>query len=585
MKFLNAAFATDGYKTGHIWMYPKGTSTVVSNFTPRSNKYGIKGCDYVISFGQTMVMRQIHDLFQDNFFKTKEREELALKLSGYSLNKKLEELKRPIIDQIKKEFSLYLNEDYDPTHFEELWDLGYIPIRVKAIPEGTKVKIGIPVLTIRNTIRKFFWITNFLETIISNLLWKPLTNATYAYEFKNVLLKWAKKTDKENIAAVDYQGHDFSMRSLSGLDTVALSGLAHAINFKGSDSLPVILSAREYYNAQHTVIQSVNATEHSVMCAGEKGEELETFRYLMKQFPKGILSIVSDTWDLWKVILVYLPLLKDEIMKREGKIVIRPDSGDPADIICGTDSNYIEIFRQFVGEETLKDEFRTHLLNKAFNENIHGRKGENEVAGKYKIEGKYYEAKINNLRWENYDEKFFYIDVNYEYDISFVEIEKTPQMKGVVELLYELFGGKINNQGYKTLDEHIGTIYGDSINLERAEEICRRLEEKGFSSTNVVLGIGGFTYQYNTRDTFGFAMKATYVEVNEIGKPIFKDPITDDGTKKSAKGLLKVNEDMTLSDQVTWEQEDEGLLREIYMNGEMTKVSFEEIRERLEKTR
>jgi len=157
--------------------------------------------------------------------------------------------------------------------------------------------------------------------------------------------------------------------------------------------------------------------------------------------------------------------------------------------------------------------------------------------------------------------------------------------KGVIELLWDVFGGTINEQGYKVLDSHIGAIYGDSITIERAEEICKRLEAKGFASTNIVLGVGSFTYQFNTRDTFGFAMKATYVEVNGEGREIFKDPITDDGVKKSAKGLLRVAGDetcMLLEDQCTWEHEATGKLKTIYLNGQFeNQTTLTEIRERL----
>src|SRR5690606_2966258 len=108
------------------------------------------------------------------------------------------------------------------------------------------------------------------------------------------------------------------------------------------------------------------------------------------------------------------------------------------------------------------------------------------------------------------------------------------------ELLWDTFGGTVNAKGYKELIPQIGAIYGDSITIDRATQICERLKEKGFASTNVVLGIGSYTYQYNTRDTFGFAMKTTYGEVDSVGREIFKDPVTDDGTKKSAKGLIKI---------------------------------------------
>jgi nicotinamide phosphoribosyltransferase len=171
-----------------------------------------------------------------------------------------------------------------------------------------------------------------------------------------------------------------------------------------------------------------------------------------------------------------------------------------------------------------------------------------------------------------------------------------------------VFGGTVNEQGYKVLDPHIGAIYGDSITIERADEICRRLEAKGFASTNVVLGIGSFTYQYNTRDTFGFAMKATYVEILEekitdygnpgdevpvrvkVGREIFKDPITDDGMKKSATGLLQVTRlkgahgvsNYVLRDKVSWEEENEGDLKPLYLNGTFVNTTtLTAIRERL----
>lgn len=517
---MNPFLATDGYKVGHHKMYPQGTTLVYSNFTPRSNKYAPKECDKVVSFGQQMVMQQIKEMFDKDFFLVEERERFR-QLGWQTLS-----LRDKVCSEIKREYSLYLGQDYDVKHIEALWDLGYLPIKVKTIPEGTLVPIGTPVLTIYNTKEEFFWITNFLETIISNLLWKPITSATIAHQHRKNLVNWALKTDEKNLGFVDFQAHDFSMRGLDSISATISSGLGHALSFLGSDSLPVIHGARKFYHQVGGVVHSVNATEHSVMCAGGAEDELATFRYLMKQFPTGILSIVSDTWDLWHVITNILPQLKEEILARNGKIVIRPDSGNPADILCGRDS-----FKK---------------------------------------------------------ERADYGGMGLE-----------PKHKGVVELLWDIFGGTVNEQGYKVLDPHIGAIYGDSINLERAEDILSRLETKKFASTNVVLGIGSFTYQFNTRDTFGFAMKATYVEkLEEIpesiaeypmsftpqikGYAIFKDPITDDGVKKSAKGLLKVNDDLTLTDQVTWEEEGEGALVTLFQDGEFTFVeSLSDIRNRL----
>ena len=475
---MNPLFLTDGYKTGHHQQYPKGTTLVYSNFTPRSNKYAPKGCDQLVSFGQQMVVKQIHEAFDKDFF-SKPKDEVC--------------------GEMKRELSMYLNTDYDVSHFEALHDLGYLPIVVKTIEEGSLVPMRVPVLTIYNTHPDFYWITNYLETVISNLLWKPMTSATIARAYRTLFTSWQEKTDAEKSWFVDWQAHDFSMRGLDSIDATISSGLGHLTSFSGSDSLPAIFGARKFYNETEFVAGSVNATEHSVMCAGSKEDEVGTFRNLMQTYPTGILSIVSDTWDLWKVCTEHIVTLKEEILARDGKVVIRPDSGDPVDIICGLQTP--------MSEYGLKD-------------------------AKY---------------------------------------------KGVIELLWDVFGGTINEQGYKVLDSHIGAIYGDSITIERADEICKRLATKGFASTNVVLGIGSFTYQYNTRDTFGFAMKATYGEVNGEGRAIFKDPITDDGTKKSAKGLMKIDlidGKYHLSDNVSWEEEKQGELKEVFRDGKLLVQSF-----------
>lgn len=507
---MNSLLLTDGYKTGHHQQYPEGTTLVYSNFTPRSNKYAPKGCDEVVVFGTQLVVRFLHEHFQQNFFRKGKSE---------------------VINEMREELTMYLGTEYDTTHFEALHDLGYLPIKVKALPEGTLCPMRVPVLTIVNTKPEFYWVTNYLETILSNLLWKPMTSATIAYQYKKLLKEWALKTDEKNVDFVDFQGHDFSMRGMDSIDATSFSGLGHLTSFMGTDSLPAIGAARQYYDEKGFVGATVPATEHSVMCAGGKESEIETFRRLLATYPTGILSVVSDTWDLWKVLTEYLPEMKDEIMAREGKLVIRPDSGDPVDIICGDlDSIHRELKD---GSMLAKQLFATYDGDKSYAQHV-----------------------------------------------------------GVIQLLWDTFGGTVNDQGYKILDSHIGAIYGDSITLERAQEICHRLEQKGFASTNIVFGIGSFTYQYNTRDTFGFAMKATYCEVNGEGQEIFKDPITDDGIKKSAKGLLCVSRNTGpanprynipyLIDQCSTQGEERGMLKVIYEDGDFDNVTtLTDIRKKL----
>jgi nicotinamide phosphoribosyltransferase len=197
--------------------------------------------------------------------------------------------------------------------------------------------------------------------------------------------------------------------------------------------------------------------------------------------------------------------LKSKIMARDGKVVIRPDSGDPVKIIVG----------------------------------------------------------------------------DAEAPVS------TPAYKGAIECLWETFGGTMTQKGYKLLDSHIGLIYGDSITPARQLAILEGLKAKGFASYNVVLGIGSYTYEYVTRDTFGFAMKATYGEVNHVGRAIFKDPKTDNGTKKSAKGLMAVHRDLLtnqliLQDDCTWEEEATGELKTVFRDGKLlVDWTLEEVREKV----
>lgn len=264
---MNPFLATDAYKTSHHKQYPKGTTLVYSNFTPRSGKHSNTDTGGVVSFGQQMVMKQINEMFNEGFFNQD---------------------KESVVNEIVTEYSMMIGSDFDASHIADLHDLGYLPIQVKSLPEGTIVPYGVPVLTIVNTKPEFFWVTNFLETLLSNLLWKPMTSATTAFAYKKLLTKWALNTDKENVSFVDFQAHDFSMRGMDSIDATISSGLGHATSFMGSDSLPVIHGARKYYNEEGFVIGSVNATEHSVASANHGGV---TLTHINEYYDE-----VSNTW-------------------------------------------------------------------------------------------------------------------------------------------------------------------------------------------------------------------------------------------------------------------------------------------------
>lgn len=814
-KSMNPMLLADFYKVSHREQYPEGTQTVYSTWTPRASR--MDGVNDIVVFGfQAFIKEYLIDYFNDNFF-----------------NRPLEDVIAEYVRYIK--FTLG-KSDVPTRHIEELHELGYLPISILALPEGTVAPLRVPVLTIENTNLRFFWVTNFLETLMSCQLWQMSTSATIALQYKKILTKYAEETNGD-LSGVPFQGHDFSMRGMGGVENAMISGAGHLLSFVGTDSIPAIWYLEQYYNcniekemvgtsipacydnrtevltehgwkyfaklnaddkvAQYhndghidfvipsqyynmqycgkmihydsvgyhyvdclvtpnhrmvrkskasgliewfeaddkryhfrtgygskneiiisgiigsgrkmtaseklkiafqadgsypshsedytgekfntypirfslkkdrkkdrliklckeagveytissyengyysfwikpteryvktfdwinlseiskewaddfiselkhwdghkggsntltytstvkenvdivhaicalsgrkgqyssnldqrldnnrqvlhcitilenkTTVEGGNAikkdaeyegtihcvsvptkllvvrrnnvvivsgnTEHSVMCAYGKGNEFEAYKHLITDvYPSGFASIVSDTWNLWDVLNKIIKPLKNEIMARDGRIVIRPDSGDPVLIICG------------------------------------------------------------NPDGETEDER-----------------------KGVIEILWDTFGGTTTEMGYKQLDSHVGCIYGDAITIQRCEEICKRLKAKGFASTNMVFGIGSYTYNYVTRDTFGYALKSTYAVVNGVERLLFKDPITDDGTKKSQRGLVRVYkddegklyylDDFTVSSWV-WEEifVEADLLETIFRDGKITKeYTLAEIRERL----
>lgn len=473
---MNPLLMKDFYKADHRSQYPAGTTLVYSNFTARSSRD--KDIDYIVFFGlQYFIKDHLIDRFNREFF-LRNKEDVIF------------EYKRIIDNCLGKDIISVI-------HIESLHDLGYLPIKIKALPEGTKCPIGVPCLTIVNTKPEFFWLTNMLETVMSTYLWGMCNTATIAHQYRKVLDKYAIETVGNN-KFVDWQSHDFSYRGMFGSEAAMMGGAGHLLSFTGTDTIPAICLLEEFYNGnveKEVIGGSVMATEHSCMMMGGKEEEFNTYKRLITEvYPSGIVSIVSDTWNLWNVLTDILPRLKKEIMTRNGKVVIRPDSSPktPVEIICGD-----------------------------------------------------HEGKTEEER------------------------------KGVVELLWDKFGGTISECGYRELDSHVGAIYGDSITLERAKLICENLKIKGFASTNIVFGTGSYTYHFShSRDTFGFAVKATYGEVNGDEKDIFKDPITDNGTKKSLCGRIKVwndNGTIKVKDKCSAKEEREGLLETVFIDGELVR--------------
>lgn len=567
---INPLYEADGYKVAHKNMLANNTVREYWTWIPRSLKYMHPSITKIMSAGEQMVMRYIHSNFQELFFD------------------------QPITvaEKFGRDMSKYIGMEYNASHFIELHKLGYLPIEIQALPEGTFTNPNIPHMTGINTVDGYAWLGLYLETLFSKLAWQIATTATIAAKFKENAVNWVNKTDKDNLWLADYMCHDFHSRGGNPFTSIA-AGLGHVLGGnKGGDTLNVIEAGRYYYDVpeDEVCIASVNASEHSVTCTGifyyEKllraGKlnneiyayyefdapsvgsienpdylaiaELLNLRDWLKKFPEGILSVVSDTMDLWKLITHVLPRLKVLIMARNGKLVIRPDSGDPIDITCGRPTDYT-----YKNKEEW-DKFQAGLSKK-------------------------YAADIKR------DGYILYYDGGDVLRVTENNMTYNVEHKGVIELLWDIFGGTINEQGYKVLDSHIGAIYGDSINLERQINMYERLAAKQFAATNIVLGIGSFTYVYITRDQAGYAAKGAWFEILEdgvrTGYNIYKDPITDDGTKKSLKGFQYVHINNGVVEVIGEVTEDiafseANLLKTIYKDGKFyNQVTLEQITEKL----
>lgn len=532
----------DFYKPSHISMYDKRSEIVQDNMTPRNAKHFIHFADNdkrVMFAGiQGFIKWFLIDMFNNNFFNLPKEEAVA----DY----------REVCDS---SIGIGMVETWG---FEALHDLGYLPLEIRALPEGTLSPVQVPMFTIQNTHPDFYWLPNFLESVISAETWKTITTATTFWQYRKLSEAWAAETCDNNLH-VPFQNHCFAYRGESGTHDAAQSEFGQLINSMGTDTIPAILYARRYYNMKGKFVAgSIPASEHSVATTNIgfivgrlKTEhpdlsldelrflaEVEFLkRYITEIFPKGFVSYVADSYDFWAIITRAALILKEDIMARDGRVVFRPDSGIPEHIIAGY---------RYIGD------FET--LSEAKDAAWESEKG--EVVS---VKGKYY-------------------NIEFDEDTDYLGLEPSDlqdhEVKGAIQCLWEIFGGEVNSKGYKVLDSHVGLIYGDSITVARAKDIFERLKDKGFASSNIVYGVGSFTTQYTTRDSLGMAVKATGAVIDGQQIMVVKEPKTDLG-KKSAKGFLKVVRNMfgqlELIDNCQLEdvQSDDNELRRVFYNGKL----------------
>lgn len=521
---------TDVYKLGHMRSYKPGTTKVYSYLCARSTKK-----------------------YDDALF--------------FGLQHYLKLLETPITQADGEEFLSYYTMILGSQPPQDITDkinalvkVGYLPLEIKAVPEGTIIDNKNVLATVTNTLPEFYWVVGFVESLLLKV-WAPTTVATKSLQFKRLVSKYTKETSDSDFL-LPFLVHDFGYRGVSSEETAELCGAGHLVNFCGTDTVPAVKFMKEIYKGEGLIGASVPATEHSVQCSfGPTLEGQKAYvNHNLDLNPTGLMSMVSDGYDYFNQMLMQVltdPAIKKRILERDGKYVVRPDSGDPKSILCGTAIS-------FNNEEDAKQ----FIVGKI---NSWGTLTASMQA--VEVGGKYYQAKIKSKE----------VTAGFNYKLELEEVSPTPEMKGTFRILDEQFGSTINSKGYKELNPKIGVIYGDGMYFERYQDILETMKQMGYANTNLVVGIGGLLLQQHNRDDLGFAFKATYAEINGQATELYKDPATDPG-KKSHKGLMTLLQNPDTGKYHTLDQQSSdngGLLVTVYKNGKVIKeYTLSEIRER-----
>ena len=471
----NILLLTDVYKLGHMNQYNPDVVNIYSYLEARKPNID------TVFFGLQYLLKE----YLENYVVTHEDVNEVIKYRNMILGSTPKEI-----------------ED----KYRALADLGYLPIKIKAIKEGSIINSKNLLLSITNTVDGFHWLVGYLESFLLKL-WNTNTVASCSLKYRRLVESYAETTC-DNKEHIPFQVHDFGYRGVSSEETAAMSGAAHLLAFLGSDTIPAVKLLDKYYGSNNIIGCSVPASEHSVMCSFGKENELNAFKHMLDTHPLGIVSIVSDTYDYYNVLTSFLPEFKDKILSRNGKVVIRPDSclKTQVELICGDPNGTTEAER-----------------------------------------------------------------------------------KGSLQLLWEVFGGTINNKGYKVLNDKIGLIYGDGFFYERFVDVLSEMTKKGWATSNLTIGVGGILLQNHSRDEQGYALKATKATLKN-GKKIslFKEPKTDT-SKKSLKGYLALQKYdngkyYTLNDVDENIERDENLLDTVFENGKLLiDYTLDDVRENFEK--
>ena len=539
----NVLLQTDFYKATHLMQFNSKITSLTSYLTPRSSR--LNTTDKMVWFGiQGFVQKYLVGEFNNNFFNLEWN---------------------TIAEQFHECLGLglgYSTERIDNTlaKVKELYDLGYLPIRINALPEGTLVPMNVPALEISTTKDGFAWVGQAIESLLSCSIWHPCVSATVAYEYAKIA-KEAYEVTVEDDIPWQTSMCDFSLRGQESNESAVASSAAWLTAFYNSSTVHARSYIKDYYRDKETNLKigGLTSTEHSVMTSDYAitNDERETYRRLLTEvYPDVSFAAVSDSYDFWNVVTNILPSLREEIEAHEGFLGVRHDSAEPVEALCGLPifEAHQVVFNEFEPHDHVENEISDTMIDSLY-EFINDSRPEefckdieSYVRVIYKTNlgtyDKVYRITPNwiNERGAYISNKYYFIE---DYGVEYVR-ETTWQDKGMVETLYELFGGTTNSKGYKVMNPKLKAVYGDSITIPRARAIYERLEEKGFAANNVSLGVGSFsmeaieedgTLKPFTRDTFSIAIKATYGKLEDGTEiEIYKDPKNFAG-KKSLRGI------------------------------------------------
>lgn len=208
---------------------------------------------------------------------------------------------------------------------------GRLPLLIRAVPEGTSVPTHNVLLTVENTDTEVPWLTNYVESLLLQSVWYGTTVATLSYNMKLLLLKYLEQTGDPSL--IDFKLHDFGFRGVSSTESAGLGGAAHLINFLGTDTLPALQTIKDFYGSDVCGF-SIPASEHSTICSWGRDREAEAYENMLDQYPEGLVAVVSDSYDIYNAVQnIWGKKLREKVLKRNGTLVIRPDSGDPTIVL------------------------------------------------------------------------------------------------------------------------------------------------------------------------------------------------------------------------------------------------------------